>query len=37
MKNINFNENWAIIDHDIFIVDKIEINDFEILSWEQKM
>jgi hypothetical protein len=36
MKKINFSENWGIIDHDIFIVEKIEINDFEILSWQQK-
>ena len=36
VKKINFHENWGIIDHDMFITKKIDINNFEIISWEQK-
>lgn len=36
MKKINFNENWGIIDHDMFIVKQIDFKNFDIISWEQK-
>jgi len=36
MSKINFKENWAIIDHDMFIIKQIDFKNFDIISWEQK-